>query len=248
MLIEEINLIPKCPGIYCFRNKINDKYYVGQALNLYKRIRQHMARFRNKRIKNSIYRALEKYGFDNFELKILKTFENISSDNLQKLLDETEIKYIKQFDSYNNGYNLTTGGKGVKNYNYTKVIKKKISEAAKKVSYDGRNKIYFYDIITKEYGEELTLKEFLTKHNISSRNLNILIMKKRYIVARTKEELKRKIDLYNSDDIKTLSKKSTYKEIPEIIINDILNGMNDKDFCLKYKLCRKTYFTYKKRI
>ena len=242
MLIEEINLIPKCPGIYCFRNKINGKYYVGQALNLYKRILQHISRFRNKRIKNAIYRALEKYGFDNFELKILKTFENISSDNLQKLLDETEKEYIKQFDSYNNGYNLTTGGRGIKNYNYTKVSKKKISEAAIRVNHDGRYKIYYYDVITKEYGEELTLNDFNKKHNIKTKKLSYILIHKRYIIGRSKEQLEQKIQKYYNEN---KNHRHFVSKLTKEMIDDIKNQIMCKDFCEKYNVCKQTYLHYK---
>lgn len=245
MSTQEITLIPKCPGIYYFRNIINDKYYIGQAKNLYKRIRQHITRFRNKRIKNSIYRALEKYGFDNFEFKILKTFENIPSDELQKILDETEIKYIKQFNSYNDGYNQTTGGRGVKNYNYTKVAKKKISEAVIKVSHDGRNKIYFYDVITKEYGEELTLNDFNEKHNIKTKMLSYILIHKRYIIARSKEQLEQKIQEYYN---KNKNNGRFVSKLTKEMIDDIKNQIKCKDFCKKYDVCKQTYLNYKNAI
>ena len=86
---------PQCPGIYYFRNKINGKYYVGQALKLRRRLRQHARRFNSGNFKNSIYLAIKKYGWENFEWSIIETFENISSDELQKKLDEKEIKYIE---------------------------------------------------------------------------------------------------------------------------------------------------------
>ena len=86
---------PQCPGIYYFRNKINGKYYVGQALKLRRRLRQHARRFNSGNFKNSIYLAIKKYGWENFEWSIIETFENTSSDELQKKLDEEEIKYIE---------------------------------------------------------------------------------------------------------------------------------------------------------
>ena len=50
-------------------------------------------------------RALKKYGEDNFELTILEN--DIPNDKL----DEREIYYIKKYNTFNNGYNCTLGGK-----------------------------------------------------------------------------------------------------------------------------------------
>ena len=57
--------------------------------------------------KNKTYfdRALKKYGSENFDLIVLE--DNIPND----MLDEKEIFYIKKYDTFNNGYNCTLGGK-----------------------------------------------------------------------------------------------------------------------------------------
>lgn len=50
--------------------------------------------------------AIRKYGWDSFEYHVLETTED------EKLSWELEKKWIALKDSYNNGYNLTLGGKG----------------------------------------------------------------------------------------------------------------------------------------
>lgn len=52
---------------------------------------------------SKFYRALRKYGFDNFEYIILVT---CSQEDLNML----ECIYIQKYDSKNNGYNSTLGG------------------------------------------------------------------------------------------------------------------------------------------
>lgn len=50
--------------------------------------------------------AIRKYGIDNFTITILK-------DNIPDVdLDKWERFYIQKYNTYNNGYNLTTGGEG----------------------------------------------------------------------------------------------------------------------------------------
>lgn len=59
-----------------------------------------------KRSSYKIYNAINKYGAENFYVETLE--ENIPLDKL----DEKEIEYIAEYDSYNNGYNSTPGGDG----------------------------------------------------------------------------------------------------------------------------------------
>lgn len=95
--------IPESSGIYCFRNKINGKLYIGQAQKLKTRIKDHLTSKDNLYIHN----ALRKYGIENFNIYILE-FTTLDK------LSETEIYYINKFESYQFGYNLTEGGEGTR--------------------------------------------------------------------------------------------------------------------------------------
>jgi len=90
--------------IYCIKNKINGKCYIGQTVgNLEKRIKRHL----KEKGCPLIYRALNKYGLENFEINIIEITHSIEE------LNQLEIFYIKKYNSLNpNGYNMTTGGLG----------------------------------------------------------------------------------------------------------------------------------------
>ncbi len=98
----------KCGLIYKYENKINGKIYIGQTCNsLKKRHKKHLTQMRHND-NDYFHRALKKYGFENFTLSIVE--DNI----LLEELDDKEIYYIKQYDSYytsGKGYNMTKGGK-----------------------------------------------------------------------------------------------------------------------------------------
>lgn len=97
-------------GIYCITNNINNKKYIGQSVNIYYRWKQHKKTAYAKTGEKSdtyLYRAIRKYGIDNFSFEIIEECQ-------QAELDEKEIYYIKLFDTYNNGYNETAGGSGTK--------------------------------------------------------------------------------------------------------------------------------------
>lgn len=93
--------------LYLISNNTNDKVYVGKTYQSPdKRWKEHI-RDINRFIERPLYRALNKYGVENFELLIVGEYE-------EGLLELEEIKYIELFDSYRNGYNATLGGEGAR--------------------------------------------------------------------------------------------------------------------------------------
>lgn len=106
--------------VYSHVNKVNGKVYIGQTC------RKPNERWRNGKgyIGNDhFYRAILKYGWDNFEHNIL--FEGLSQDEA----NEKEIELISFYDStdYNKGYNQTIGGDGTNGYKYTDEQREAIS-------------------------------------------------------------------------------------------------------------------------
>jgi group I intron endonuclease len=99
--------------IYTITNTVNGKKYVGQAVDYKNRWRSHRSNLKkgthgNKYLQNSY----NKYGAEAFEYRVIAVVDI-------ELLDESEITFIKQFDSYNNGYNLTLGGGGTRGYTFS---------------------------------------------------------------------------------------------------------------------------------
>lgn len=100
--------------IYMYTNKINGMKYIGQTIcRLSKRHNEHL-----KRDNSYIDRALRKYGEDNFKLEIIE--DNIED---RQQLNEREIYWINFYNTFNNGYNLTSGGSGVSKFDIETVLK-----------------------------------------------------------------------------------------------------------------------------
>ena len=94
--------------IYFIINKITGERYVGQTTNFVRRKNEHLSQLKDKtHINKKLQNAWNKYGENNFIIEKIQ-YDNISKEEL----NNEEIKYIKQYDSYNNGYNLTIGGDG----------------------------------------------------------------------------------------------------------------------------------------
>lgn len=95
-------------GIYSYRNKINNKRYIGQATDLARRKKEHFSRAfhqneGNTEYNSAIHKAFRKYGYENFEFTILE-------ECLIAELDVREKYWIQYYDSKNRGYNCNDGG------------------------------------------------------------------------------------------------------------------------------------------
>jgi group I intron endonuclease len=100
-----VNLTVTISGVYGLKCKTTNKWYVGET-------KRHIPDRWNGAYKSlkcirqtKLYYALLKYGYDDFEKVILEILPPIKS-----LLHEREKYWIKYYDSFQNGYNLTEGG------------------------------------------------------------------------------------------------------------------------------------------
>lgn len=161
--------------IYKITNKINQKVYIGKTeqRNPENRWKEHQREsMRARSSSRALYRALNKYGIDNFTFSII---EETNSPN------EREEYYIQYFDSYHNGYNETLGGDGsaylilpeqdiCKYYLQTKSL----SKVAQKFGCDRKtvDKVLYKHNIEKFSLSESTTKNITTKKAVAQLDKN----------------------------------------------------------------------------
>jgi group I intron endonuclease len=95
--------------VYKIINKINNKVYIGKSINPTKRFKAHINLAKNHKGKyecTKLYRSMRKYGFENFELEVIQSFQ------IEKDSYDAEIKYIILYKSIENGLNIKPGGNG----------------------------------------------------------------------------------------------------------------------------------------
>ena len=106
------------------------KHYIGQTINLKDRKRclyNPNKYYSGHRLDN----AIKKYGIENFKYEIVIQIIDVDKIKLREKLDELEIFYIKKYNSYKDGYNMTLGGSGSTGCFQTEESRKLISEKAK---------------------------------------------------------------------------------------------------------------------
>lgn len=138
--------------IYLITNLINGKQYVGQTIrDVNIRYKEHLeeALYTNRNL--HLYNSIRKYGISNFKLDIIET--NIFDE---KTLNEKEIYYIQLYNTYENGYNNTKGGGGVKGYHHNNETKNKISKAVKENMYKINTPERTAKIIKAQKGRKFT--------------------------------------------------------------------------------------------
>lgn len=119
--------------IYKITNRVNNKVYIGLTTQgLLQRQREHICRFNRGERDHKLYNAMRKYGIESF------SFEPICSALLEEHLKELEIYFITEYNSFNRGYNMTTGGDTV-----SFEIRQKISK-----SHKGRKITWYNKILT----------------------------------------------------------------------------------------------------
>ena len=115
--------------IYCVTCLPTGKLYFGQTVKpIEKRWKRHI-RDAKKASNNSFHRAIRKYGEENFLVEEVLPVSAPTKEILKKKLDYAEMRLIKRFNTFRNGYNMTLGGEGALGFKLSKESRKKISES-----------------------------------------------------------------------------------------------------------------------
>jgi hypothetical protein len=143
--------------VYKITNTVNGKIYVGITKQIIKRIGNHIYYFKNPDSnKNSyLYKALRKYGLENFAIEILEICNSLEE------LNNKEVYWISNFQSTNSifGYNLDSGG-NLKEPNEQNILNRQLNAKVKPVAqYDLKGSLIqtFYSV--KEASRQLNISD-----------------------------------------------------------------------------------------
>lgn len=123
--------------IYIIRNTENDKVYIGSTCQtLCQRMTNHRKFFKYEpNAKTKFYTAMKEVGIDKFYIELIEKYEC----NDKEELNAREGYWIRNYDSYNNGYNTAIPGRKQKEW-YEK-NKEKLTQYQKQYLEENKEKI-----------------------------------------------------------------------------------------------------------
>ena len=107
-------------GVIYMYTSPSGKRYIGQTIREKQRKYDH--KIKTSKYKTHFGQAIRKYGYENFEYKVLVKFNPcIDQEKLKRVLDKLEQRYIKLYKTNDPkfGYNLTKGGDGTIGYKFS---------------------------------------------------------------------------------------------------------------------------------
>lgn len=196
-------------GIYKFTNKINNKVYIGKADNLEERFKSHKRNYNNENLPDyntKFYRALRKYGFENFEYEIVES----NSDWTEETLNQKEIDYISLYRATEEtfGYNIQKGGNNT-------AVPRKLNESQV--------------LLIKEQliSSAITMRDLANQYNVSESMISMINSGKAWVTIGPADFPLRKNTFVNNQGSSNPQAKFTDREVIEIRIMYIDKQLND---------------------
>lgn len=140
-------------GIYIIKNTINDKVYVGQSTDISMRWWAHKnaAKRPSRQDANTdIHSAMRELGVENFYMEVLELCKYSQLSNREKY-------WIKHYNSYYNGYNMTLGGESNKGEINGRALLNGVAVREIRTAYD--NHVPFREVYKK-------YKNFITQRGL----------------------------------------------------------------------------------
>ena len=209
-------------GIYKIENKINNKKYIGQSINIEKRWKEHQYLLKmNKHHNYHLQNAWNKYKEESFIFNIIEECD-------KKVLNDKEKYWINSFDSYNSGYNLDKGGDGILG------CKKGYYRVIKKGHEKGNNR---YQLINPD-SQPIKTSIFKDKLNDFCILLNRReITEDEVLILMKKEELE-----YKNNNTKSYEGYIVLQNLGvNYLVSELQNGRTKKDIMHFYNIPQKSF-------
>lgn len=198
-------------GIYIIKTKINNRFYIGSAVNLYSRKHTHLTHLRQNKHRNAkLQRFVNKYGIDNLFFECIE------------LCEKEDLIIREQFyiDTLNPFYNIARIAGSTLGVKITKEQSEKLSKLRKGKKFSlGR-------VLSQETKDKISKKA-------KERGLHPNFIKASIKANRGRKHTKESIE-------KRVLKQKKINEIQKKeILNLLSNGVFQKDIALKYNVSQR---------
>lgn len=217
-------------GIYKIVNP-NGKIYIGQAKDLLERKRTYSrSACKAQRL---LFNSLNKYGWNNHIFEIIEEIDF----NIDKL-NELEIKYIKEYNSYRgwsmNGLNLTTGGGLYEKDESTKLLtSKSVQRYHDEIGHSEKTKQKIADTLKGSIQSEETRKKRGDKIRLHWEKLNLKTPHSKY----TRNQRKINAEQIRGERLKR----------DNLILELLKSGLEQKQIAIRFSVVPSVITQIKKR-
>lgn len=195
-------------GIYKITNKINNKVYIGQSVQVNYRIKQHFRDAFNRNVHTyeyPLYRAIRKHGTENFNYEILEEVE------LEELTSREQY-WIDYYNSIANGYNQVPAEEGRRydNSNFAVLTMVEVEEISDLL----KNTNLLMSYIAEQYGVSGSAIEDINKGRNWARNIEYPIRQNARSISRRGEY--QNTAVLTAEDVYSIRKRYVNETVPEI--------------------------------
>ncbi len=161
-------------GVYCIKNKVNSKCYIGSTNDIAYRESMHFHKLKNnKHINKHLQNSYNKYGKDNFEFTIMELIGE--NEFTKEYLLEREQYYL---DTLRPEFNILTIAGSNLGFKHSNEVKRKISSKLTGISKTEEHKRHIQDsqkgrVFTEEHKKKLS--EAAKHRKKASRIVKIMI-------------------------------------------------------------------------
>lgn len=150
--------MPKCAGIYSFRNSYNGKRYIGQSIDINYRKNRHLRLLRQGLHPNAHFQAsFAQYGEEAFEFEVLEMVEL----GMMDVREQAWITYYRSNEK-THGYNMLGGSAGCRSHSDETKAKIGAANKGKVISQGHREAIRAFHI-GRNHSQETRAKMSLSK-------------------------------------------------------------------------------------
>jgi group I intron endonuclease len=198
-------------GIYIIKTKVNNRFYIGSAINLYSRMHTHLTHLKqNKHCNLKLQRFVNKYGIENL------FFECIELCDKENLITKEQF-YIDTLKPFYNIAKIAGSTLGIK-------ITKEQSEKLSKLRKGKQNSL------GRKYSKETIIK---MSESAKKRGLH-----PNFKEASKKANTGRKHTKEHREKVSLKQKKITIEQQKEVV-NLLLKGFFQKDIALKFNVSQR---------
>ena len=201
--------------IYKIENLVNHKKYIGLTNNLARRKARHFTDLCCGRHDNSfLQKEFKQYGKENFSFE--KIFEG---DVDYKTISIKEQEYIKQYDSYWNGYNQNEGGNFGPSNGGSHLIKSDILTILAVTEFQKRAGETLAKIFNTTRTTIGRIKKGVNHCEIYEEYHKMPLEERQELYNLVEKELDIENKIYNSNKLKA-KRKLTKQQVFEVLVND----------------------------